>query len=82
MGKFRQEQQLPFDLLSDFNKEVSLKYDSLYQQFPKFGLKGVTKRSTFVINRQGIIKYAEILTDASQVPDFNKMKEALQNADQ
>ncbi|CAF3746341.1 unnamed protein product [Rotaria socialis] len=44
LGKFREEQKLPFDLLSDFNKEVSRKYDSLYEEFPLFGLKGVTKR--------------------------------------
>ncbi|CAF4780416.1 unnamed protein product, partial [Rotaria sp. Silwood2] len=34
LGKFREEQKLPFDLLSDFNKEVSRKYDSLYEDFP------------------------------------------------
>jgi len=82
LAKFREEQQLPFDLLSDFNKEVSQKYDSLYEQFPKFGLKGVTKRSAFVINQQGIIKYAEILQDASKVPDFDKIIEALQTVNQ
>jgi len=79
LGKFREEQKLPFDLLSDFNKDVSQKYDSLYDEFPKFGLKGVTKRSAFVIDKQGIVKYAEVLADASKVPDFDKIKEALEN---
>ncbi|CAF1068494.1 unnamed protein product [Rotaria sordida] len=82
LGKFREEQKLPFDLLSDFNKDVSRQYDSLYEDFPKFNLKGVTKRSAFVIDKQGIIKYAEILADASKVPDFDKIKEALQNCNQ
>ncbi len=77
LGKFREEQKLPFDLLSDFNKEVSTKYDSLYQNFP-FGLKGVTKRSAFVINKQGKIQYAQILDDARNLPDFIKIKEALE----
>jgi len=78
LGKFREEQKLPFDLLSDFNKQVSKKYNSLYDQFPLFGLKGVTKRSAFVINQQGIIKYAEILDDPGKVPDFNQIKQTLE----
>jgi len=78
LGKFREEQKLPFDLLSDFNKEVSLKYDSLYDEFPLFGLKGVTKRSAFVIDKQGKIQYAEILADPGKVPDFTKIKETLE----
>jgi peroxiredoxin len=77
LGKFRQENELPFDLLSDFNKEVSTKYDSLYQNFP-FGFKGVTKRSAFVIDKQGKIQYAQILDDARNLPDFIKIKEALE----
>jgi peroxiredoxin len=78
LGKFREEQKLPFDLLSDFNKQVSKNYNSLYDQFPLFGLKGVTKRSAFVINQQGIIKYAEILDDPGKVPDFNQIKQILE----
>jgi len=78
LGKFREEQKLPFDLLSDFNKDVSKKYNSLYDQFPLFGLKGVTKRSAFIINKQGIIKYAEILPDPGKVPDFNQIKQTLE----
>lgn len=74
MGKFREEQKLPFDLLSDFNKDVSRKYNSLYEQFPLFNLKGVTKRSVFIIDKQGIIKYVEILDDPGNVPNFNQIK--------
>lgn len=78
LDKFRQEQKLPFDLLSDFNKEVSKQYDSLYEQFPAFGLKGVTKRSAFVVDKQGTIQYAEILDDAGNVPNFNQIKQTLE----
>ncbi|CAF3520807.1 unnamed protein product, partial [Rotaria sp. Silwood2] len=79
LGKFREEQKLPFDLLSDFNKEVSRKYDSLYEDFPLLALKGVTKRSAFIIDKQGIIRYAEILVDPTKLPDFDKIKEILDN---
>ena len=51
-----------FPLLSDFNKEVSPLYDSLYDIFApgKFDYKGVSKRSAFVVDKNGIIKYTEI----------------------
>ena len=81
LGKFREEQKLPFDLLSDFNKDVSRQYDSLYDQFPLFGLKGVTKRSAFVIDKQGKIKYAEILQDPGKIPNFDQIKQTLENID-
>jgi len=78
LRKFREENELPFDLLSDFNKEVSPKYDSVDQNFP-FGLKGVTKRSAFVIDKQNTIRYVEILDDGDELPSFDKIQEALQN---
>ena len=47
LAKYREDQQLNFSLLSDFNKEASAAYDSLYEIF-SFGMKGVSKRSAFV----------------------------------
>lgn len=82
LEKFREEQKLPFDLLSDFNKDVSKKYDSLYEQFPLLGLKGVTKRSAFIIDKQGIIKYVEILDDTGKIPNFNQIKQVLEQINQ
>ncbi|CAF2648690.1 unnamed protein product [Rotaria sp. Silwood2] len=67
---FKQEQQFSFDLLSDFNKEVARAYGALYEQFPLYGMKGVTKRAAFVIDRRGTIQYAEVFADPGQVPNF------------
>ena len=72
--RYKEEQRLNFELLSDFNKEVSKAYDSLYENFI-YGTKGVSKRSAFVIDKQGIIRYAEILDDAGKQPNY----EAIQN---
>jgi len=77
LGKFREEQQLNFPLLSDFNKEVSTAYGSLYETFG-FGMKGVSKRSAFVIDRTGTIRYAEVLENAGEVPDFSAIKNTLE----
>lgn len=76
LDKFRKEQNLPFPLLSDFNKEVSEAYGALYGEFV-LGMKGVSKRSAFVVDKDGQIAYAEVLEDAGKVPDFDKVKAAL-----
>lgn len=76
LGKFKEEQKLPFDLLSDFNKETSAAYSSLYENFV-LGMKGVSKRSAFVVDATGTIQYAEVLEDAGQIPSFANVKEVL-----
>ena len=76
LARYKEDQELNFDLLSDFNKEVSEKYDTLYVQFG-FNMKGVSKRSAFVINAMGKLVYAQVLENASEVPDFMIIKEML-----
>ncbi len=76
LDKFKAEQHLPFDLLSDFNKEASTAYDSLYDTFA-FGMKGVSKRSAFVVDRNKTIQYAEVLDNAGDVPNFTAIQETL-----
>lgn len=72
---FKESQNLNFQLLSDFNKEVSESYGCLYLDF--YGMKGVSKRSAFLINKEGKVKYSEVLEDADQIPDFNKIQTVL-----
>jgi len=76
LGKFKADQKLNFPLLSDFNKEVSRNYGSIYEEFV-FGLQGVSKRSAFVIDKSGTVRYAEVLDNAGEQPDFDAVKEAL-----
>lgn len=78
LEKFKAEQKLPFNLLSDFNKEISSAYGSLYENFV-LGMKGVSKRSAFVVDAEGIIQYAEVLEDAGKVPDFEAVQSALKS---
>ncbi len=73
---FKDSQNLSFQLLSDFNKEASDAYGVLDQDF--FGMKGVSKRSAFVIDKEGIVRYTEVLDDSSNVPNFNLIQETLQ----
>jgi peroxiredoxin len=76
LAKYKEDQHLNFTLLSDFNKDVSRLYDSIYELFG-YNMKGVSKRSAFVIDKSGIIRYAEVLDNASEVPDFESIQQVL-----
>jgi glutaredoxin-dependent peroxiredoxin len=76
LAKFKEDQRLPFNLLSDFNKDVSQAYDTYYETFV-MNLKGVSKRSAFVIDGDGIVQYAEVLESAGDVPSFSAIQQTL-----
>ena len=73
LAVYRAEQNLNFPLLSDFNKEVSEAYGCLYEKFG-FGMKGVSKRAAFIIDKEGIVQLAEVLENAGMQPDFEAIK--------
>jgi peroxiredoxin len=73
--KFRQTESIPFPILSDFNKDVSRKYGVLHEDL--MGLKGVSKRSAFVIGKDGTVKYAWVTDDPKVQVDFEAIKSAL-----
>ena len=76
LAKYKQDQNLNFSLLSDFNKEVSAAYGSLYEQFG-LNMRGVSKRSAFVIDKEGMVQYAEVLDNPGETPDFGKIQNTL-----
>lgn len=75
LKQFKEANKLNFDLLSDFNKSTAADYDTLYVDF--LGMKGVAKRSAFVVDKQGVIRYAEVLESAKNLPDFNAIQAVL-----
>ncbi len=76
--KYKDDLQLNFDLLSDFNKDACTAYNSIYEVF-NFGTKGVAKRSAFVIDKEGILRYAEVLENASEIPNLEAVKQTLES---
>ena len=76
LTKFKEEQKLNFPLLSDFNKEVSAAYGAFYDVFIGW-MKGVSKRSAFVIDGAGVIRYAEVLESAGDLPNFEAINNTL-----
>lgn len=76
LGKFKEAQNLNFELISDFNKTASAAYGCLYEEFI-LGMKGVSKRSAFIVDKNGKIQYAEILEKAADQPNYENMKACL-----
>jgi len=61
---------------SDFNKETSQAYGAFYDEFV-LDMKGVARRAAFVVDKDGMVQYAEVLESAGDLPNFDAIKEAL-----
>jgi glutaredoxin-dependent peroxiredoxin len=77
LARYKEEQKLNFPLLSDFNKEAITAYGCSYDSFTDMGMKGVAKRSAFVIDSEGTTRYAEILESAGDLPNFEAINTCL-----
>lgn len=76
--RFREEHDLPFPVLSDFNREVAERYGVLYEEF--YGLEGVAKRAAFVIGGDGTVAWSWVSVDASVEPDYAALREAVERS--
>src|SRR5438477_5069162 len=68
---FHDQQHLSFPLLSDFNKQVIRDYGVFNEDM--IGLKGIAKRSVFVIDKDGVVRYREVLDDARNEPQYQQV---------
>jgi peroxiredoxin len=75
LAKYKEEQQLNFTLASDYNKDMAAAFGCLYDNF--YGMHGVAKRAAFVIDGNLNVCYAEVLENASDIPDFNAINTIL-----
>lgn len=84
-GPFAQEawakqEGISLQLLSDYEHAAAKAYGVAYDQFlPDKGLimGGVAKRSAFVIDKTGVVRYAEAQEDPHDLPDFEAVKATL-----
>ena len=73
--RFRTAEKIPFPILSDFNKEVVQRYGVFHEDLK--GLKGVAKRSAFVIGRDGKVVYAWSTEDPKVQVPFEEVRKAV-----
>lgn len=74
---FADMHHLPFPILSDYRRETIRKYNIFHDDFA--GLKGYTaaKRSVFILDQNGIVRYKWVSDDPGKEPDYAAIKEAL-----
>ncbi len=72
---FHEAQRLTFPLLSDFNKQVIRDYGVFNEDM--IGLHGIAKRAVFVLDAEGVVRHREVLEDARNEPDYQKVFKAI-----
>jgi peroxiredoxin len=75
-----QKEKITVPLLSDYEHKAAKAYDVAYDSFlpqMNLGMGGVSKRAVFIIDRNGVIQYAESNDDARALPNFEKIKAKL-----
>jgi glutaredoxin-dependent peroxiredoxin len=74
---FATQNNLQFPLLSDYSREVIRQYCGVHDDFA--GLKGYTasKRAVFIVDGNGIVKYAWISEDPGIEPEYDAISVAL-----
>ncbi|MCL5439636.1 MAG: redoxin domain-containing protein [Thermoplasmataceae archaeon] len=77
LAQFAKENNLNFDLLSDATREVSKKYDSLHHDFVNVPGLTASKRSVFILDQNGIVKYKWISENPGVEPNYAEIEKEL-----
>ncbi|SMD31099.1 peroxiredoxin [Picrophilus oshimae] len=77
LAEFAKQNNLKFDLISDSTREISRKYDVLYNSFLNIKNLQASKRSVFVLDRDGTVRYKWVSEDPGREPDYKKIEEVL-----
>lgn len=72
-----QKEKITIPLLSDLNKKVAADYGVLLDDLLGFG--STSARAAFVIDKQGVVRYAEQTPSPKDLPNFEKVRETLKS---
>jgi peroxiredoxin len=74
---FADANRLQFPILGDYARETVKSYDVFHENFA--GLKGYTaaKRSIFILDDEGIVRYKWISEDPGKEPNYEEIKSKL-----
>jgi peroxiredoxin len=77
---FARHLDLPFPLLSDFNRQVVHQFGLAYTPEQPFGgFWGMSKRSVFVLDRAGVVRYAWVTDDPLVAPEVEEVLKAVES---
>ena len=77
-----EKEKITITLLSDYEHEVSKAYGVAYEQFlpaKNLIMGGVSKRSAFVIDKEGVVRFADVKESPGDLPDFDALKAVLKS---
>ncbi len=74
---FAEKNGLPFRILSDYTRDAIRKYDVFHENFA--GLKGYTvaKRSVFILDEAGAVRYKWVSEDPGKEPNYEEILKQL-----
>ena len=74
---FAEANKLEFPILSDYSRETVRKFNVFHDNFA--GLTGYTvaKRSVFVLDELGVLRYKWVSDDPGKQPDYDAIKKVL-----
>jgi peroxiredoxin len=78
LNAFRDELGLTFDLISDAEKDIVETYD-IPMDFADLGVYDVAKRSVFVVDADGEVRYAWVSDDPGVEPDYEEVLAEVQD---
>jgi peroxiredoxin len=78
---FAEKNRLPFPVLSDYNRETIKTYGVESHNFA--GLKGYTvaKRSIFIVDKKGIVRYGWTTEDPTVEPNYEEIIKTLEKVE-
>lgn len=78
--QWAQKEKITLTLLSDYDHKATAAYGCAYDSFlpaKNLPMGGVPKRSAFVVDKAGVIRYAEIKESPGDLPNFDAIKACL-----
>lgn len=77
---FAKQLEIPFPLLSDFNRKVVHEFGTAYtEDAPYTGFWGMSKRSVFVLDRDGVVRWTWVTEDPLVPPDIEEVLRAVES---
>jgi peroxiredoxin len=77
LAKFAEENKLNFELLSDHGKHVITEYGIVHKNFIGLNKLDVSKRSVFIVDKNGMVVYSWVSEDPGKEPEYETLKQKL-----
>lgn len=80
-AQFSKENKLNFDLLSDLDRSMSKNYGGLHENFVNIPNLVAAKRSVFIIDGAGTVRYAWVSDNPGVEPNYQEVEKELAKLD-